>query len=159
VTFAATWTPAQTQQLREDWDAKDACGDPMFSASQIGERLGGFTRSAVLGMARRMDLARRGESAPKSGRPRKERAQTATVPKAAAPPPKPRAAPQQSNSPRHGQGCSLRHLTTATCRWPVGDPLGPGFVFCGNPGADNQNGRPYCAYHARVAYTRNGAAP
>lgn len=36
------------------------------------------------------------------------------------------------------------------CRWPIGDPIEPGFAYCGQPVAGE--GRPYCATHAARAY-------
>ena len=40
-------------------------------------------------------------------------------------------------------------LTEETCRWPIGDPGGPDFFFCGG---QTVTGLPYCGYHSRVAY-------
>lgn len=122
------WTRELEQLLREGWAAGK-------TGSEIGTIVG-MTRSAVLRKARHLNLARRADVKP-DGRP-----------------PKPRlsASPPSPNSQPHGQGCRLIHLTSATCRWPIGEPHDLGFFFCGHPGADNQNGRPYCAYHARIAY-------
>jgi hypothetical protein len=39
---------------------------------------------------------------------------------------------------------------TQGCAYPIGDPLEPGFRFCGERVA--QLGRPYCAEHAAKAY-------
>jgi GcrA cell cycle regulator len=44
---------------------------------------------------------------------------------------------------------SLLELDSETCRWPVHDPAGPDFFFCG---ARSAAGRPYCAAHCRRAY-------
>jgi len=38
---------------------------------------------------------------------------------------------------------------TTRCAWPKGDPLQPGFRFCG---ARPIPGKPYCAEHAAKAY-------
>ncbi len=51
---------------------------------------------------------------------------------------------------------TLLELNPDSCRWPVGDPRDANFFFCGGGAIA---GRPYCAYHASVAYTRPGAAP
>ncbi|MCL8385546.1 GcrA family cell cycle regulator [Xanthobacter aminoxidans] len=48
-----------------------------------------------------------------------------------------------------GAGCTLFELTEQSCRWPVGNPGAAGFHFCGGPAFP---GRPYCLFHARVAY-------
>jgi GcrA cell cycle regulator len=45
--------------------------------------------------------------------------------------------------------CSLQDLTLHTCRFPHGDPLKPGFFYCGNP---TYSRLPYCKAHARIAY-------
>jgi GcrA cell cycle regulator len=52
-------------------------------------------------------------------------------------------------APPVGRRCSLLELDDATCRWPVGDPRTPEFYFCGGKPLA---GRPYCAYHAALAY-------
>ncbi|MEZ5648225.1 MAG: GcrA family cell cycle regulator [Alphaproteobacteria bacterium] len=43
------------------------------------------------------------------------------------------------------------------CRWPIGIPGQPGFMFCGTEAAE---GRPYCAAHCQMAYQKrqNSAA-
>jgi GcrA cell cycle regulator len=48
---------------------------------------------------------------------------------------------------------SLLELDSETCRWPVHDPAGPDFFFCG---AQSAAGRPYCAAHCRRAYRTGG---
>lgn len=46
---------------------------------------------------------------------------------------------------------SVEHLGKKVCRWPYGDPLEPGFYFCGTPtGADNDK-EPYCEHHKKQA--------
>jgi GcrA cell cycle regulator len=47
------------------------------------------------------------------------------------------------------QRISLLQLTEETCKWPIGDPLGPDFYFCGQHSND---GKPYCEFHSRRAY-------
>ena len=44
----------------------------------------------------------------------------------------------------------LMALTGKCCRWPLGDPLEPGFGFCGAP---RERGS-YCAEHAERCYQR-----
>jgi GcrA cell cycle regulator len=44
---------------------------------------------------------------------------------------------------------SLGELSEHTCRWPVGDPLGTDFFFCGAPPVPDE---PYCAAHCARAY-------
>jgi GcrA cell cycle regulator len=43
----------------------------------------------------------------------------------------------------------LLELNEDTCRWPIGDPAGSDFYFCGGKPL---TGLPYCTHHSRVAY-------
>ena len=43
----------------------------------------------------------------------------------------------------------LDRLDGRCCHWPVGDPLAPGFFFCGGPVND---GAPYCPAHMARAH-------
>ena len=129
------WTERRQQQLRDDWAAGLTMG-------QIGNRLG-ISRGAVSGQVTRLGLPRR-----TAGRPVGRHSQVAAAP-TAAPPKPPR--PIHDAGIVLGQSCSLFHLTNATCRWPVGNPVRADFFFCGNPSADNQAGRPYCPWHTKVA--------
>jgi GcrA cell cycle regulator len=52
------------------------------------------------------------------------------------------------------RGKSLLELTNETCRWPIGDPAKVSFHFCGEPGADLEQGIPYCEQHRLRAYNR-----
>jgi len=52
------------------------------------------------------------------------------------------------------RGKSLLELTNETCRWPIGDPTRKNFHFCGEPGADLEQGIPYCERHRQRAYNR-----
>lgn len=44
---------------------------------------------------------------------------------------------------------TIENLAPDDCHWPIGDPLKPGFSFCGNK---PKAGRPYCAAHCRIAF-------
>lgn len=44
---------------------------------------------------------------------------------------------------------TLMQLTAVTCRWPLGDPASPDFLFCGD-WCDPEV--PYCRAHMRMAY-------
>jgi hypothetical protein len=46
---------------------------------------------------------------------------------------------------------------TTRCAWPEGDPLQPGFRFCGEP--VTQQECPYCAAHAAKAYRGHAVRP
>lgn len=106
------------------------------SAAAIAKRLG-VSRSAVLGKIFRL----RRPSA------KKQQAAAQASLKSAAP-------KRHRADPPRRRGISLLELTNDTCRWPHGEPGRPGFFFCGEPGADLESGRPYCARHARRAYSR-----
>lgn len=43
----------------------------------------------------------------------------------------------------------LLQLNVHTCKWPIGDPVSPGFGFCG---ASPLEGKPYCKTHHRRAH-------
>jgi hypothetical protein len=58
----------------------------------------------------------------------------------------------QSQDPRTKRGKTLLELTNACCRWPIGDPSKKAFHFCGEPGADLDQGIPYCERHRQRAY-------
>jgi GcrA cell cycle regulator len=47
--------------------------------------------------------------------------------------------------------CSLVELAAGKCRWPIGEPGGNDFCFCGNEAV---GGLSYCAGHARLAYRK-----
>lgn len=46
---------------------------------------------------------------------------------------------------------TVENLTSAHCRWPIGDALLPGFHFCGKKPVP---GKPYCQHHTNIAYAR-----
>lgn len=103
------------------------------TAQSIAEQLGGISRCAVLGKIFRLRLGA-GDVAPARRRRNCNDAALSGTPAAA---------------PR---GKSLLELTSDSCRWPHGRPGSPRFYFCGAPGADLENGRPYCARHMRRAF-------
>ena len=43
-------------------------------------------------------------------------------------------------------------LTECTCRFPLNDPKGPLFGFCGSEEGTSYPGAPYCLFHAKLAY-------
>lgn len=45
-------------------------------------------------------------------------------------------------------------LNDRTCRWPLGDPRQPDFVYCGAVPFED---RPYCERHTRIAYVPLGS--
>ncbi|MEO9230899.1 MAG: GcrA family cell cycle regulator [Devosia sp.] len=68
---------------------------------------------------------------------------------------------REGSVPETDAGMGVTHLvgimdlTAHTCRWPAGDPLLPGFGFCGREPVPD---KPYCAEHDRRAHVRLGVA-
>lgn len=48
-------------------------------------------------------------------------------------------------------GLSFMELTNETCRFPS---AGPPYFFCGDPSADHDGDRPYCAFHHTLTHQR-----
>ncbi len=154
------WTEERVAELKKLW----AEG---HSASQIAKRLGSVTRNAVIGKVHRLGLS--GRATP--SRPVKRPTRLAR--------PKPQPMPRQASAaPRQSTALAVRpepahtHITEAEaniepqrlpngdmvtvltvkdsmCKWPIGDPAEATFGFCGHA---TQEGSPYCAEHARVAF-------
>jgi GcrA cell cycle regulator len=143
-----SWTDDRVAILKQMW------GDGATAAA-IAERLGGLSRSAVLGKICRL---RHGTCAPSLAANEEEAVQAILKPAALAHRPSGKQrAPQPSPNPRpkasRGRGKSLLELTNDSCRWPHGEPGSRSFFFCGATGADLECGRPYCAHHALLAYS------
>lgn len=47
--------------------------------------------------------------------------------------------------------CGLADLKPHQCKWPIGDPRAPDFIFCGAPRKPGKGS--YCAHHHKIAYT------
>lgn len=151
------WTDDRVDLLKKLW------GDGL-SASQIATELGGISRNSVIGKVHRLGLAGRAKS-PASSLPRPRKARPAgTVMRIARPSVRGNTAlaalpvyePELETAPENfeniipiGQRCTILELAEGRCRWPIGDPGGPDFFFCGGK---THEGVPYCCYHSRVAY-------
>lgn len=71
-------------------------------------------------------------------------------------------APDVPDDERYGPYIQVCHLTGETCRYPLGDPLEPGFGFCGaqampiesEPYSDagQKRYKPFCARHCALVY-------
>lgn len=139
MTSTSPWTDDRVEALAKLWrDGK--------SASVIARELGGVTRNAVIGKVHRLGLSGRATPArPGSRRPR-------------APRPEPRiarrrtmvaASPVMALEPPPEAGLAdMRTVGPHACRWPIGDPLAPGFSVCGRPAVRGA----YCAPHGALAY-------
>jgi GcrA cell cycle regulator len=149
-----SWTDERVELLKKLWSDG-------LSASQIAAELGGITRNAVIGKVHRLGLSGRAKSASSGApRPRKARAPThmlrigrairGNTALATAYDIEPEAEPELiDNIIPIGQRRTILELTEATCRWPVGDPGGGDFFFCGG---NTVGSLPYCSHHARIAY-------
>jgi len=141
-----SWTAERVELLLKLWSEGE-------TAVAIAERLGGMSRSAVLGKIFRLRLPMPGADAgePKSAAIR-DPSETTVAParrrrgggRAKRAMPLPTKAVQRK---------TLLELTNTTCRWPHGRPGTEKFFFCGAPEADLERGIPYCARHMRRAYS------
>jgi len=145
------WNETRIAELAKMWGEG-------FSASQVARKLGGITRSAVIGKVHRLGIADR----PRPSRPRSSSSRP-TVARAGV-------RLDASGARRKSQVLAPRTtpiltfelaptatmltLTEASCRWPIGHPDQAEFGFCGRirPGKG-----PYCQDHGPIAF-RNKAA-
>jgi GcrA cell cycle regulator len=138
------WTAERIALLKDLW-AQGA------TAVVIGARLGGMSRSAVLGKVHRLRLLADGSAArPRPPKPALGIATMVAVPARR----RRRTKYKQRSQPVPVVECqhkTIFELTNKTCRWPHGRPGGC-FFFCGAPEADLERGIPYCAEHMRRAY-------
>lgn len=151
---ADVWTTARLEELKFLW----ARGD---SASMIANVLTtpemAFSRNAVIGKARRLGLDQRRKIALPGGERKPEKERVARTRKAAPdlkaiaqvtqiinrpPPPVIECIP----APKSFE-LTLMELELHNCRWPTGER--EHITFCGHRIED---GRPYCAYHVKLAY-------
>lgn len=161
------WTETEQTTLATLW----AGG---ASAGQIARQMLGRTRCSVLGR-----LFRQGMLADASNRPTKlpvyrprpiwmipkpgeRRTRRKAESKAEKLPPLPLAMP--SDSVPLEQRKSLFELSDdhgrdlGFCRFPYGEPCDADFFFCGAPGCDVTDGRPYCRFHTRLTTATRAAA-
>ena len=158
-----SWTDERIELLRRLWSEE-------FSASRIAAELGGVSRSAVIGKIHRLGLQGRGQPTISVKRQCKPRAsqggrkswRTSSIGNTAL-----KAAPDVLGRPAIqpflpqvvplAKKLTFAKLTERTCKWPIGDPRGEDFHFCGH---DSLEALPYCRYHAGVAYRsgRNGTS-
>lgn len=168
----SVWTDALCDELRR----LHADG---YSASQIANALGrGLTRNAVIGKIGRLNLRGGSVKAARAKSGKNGRAGNPGMPKVtnivrraesrriaaerqeqkasieADAPALPRAA---AWLPLYGlEPVSLIDLGAHDCKWPLGDPLLPGFGYCGLPQAGEHSR--YCEAHHAMSVIRRVAA-
>jgi GcrA cell cycle regulator len=134
-----SWTDERVDQLKSLWIDG-------LSASQIARVLGdGITRNAVIGKVHRLGLAGRAVAA------RIDRPRLPSAPRVHFRPREPELPVVEEEPVKLDDGSfvGVLAINDRMCRWPIGDPSGDEFHFCGhNP----KSGSPYCEAHARKAY-------
>lgn len=133
-----------------------------ISAAAIAEQIPGSTRNSVLGAIRRNGLQLRHRptgsvpSAPRDLTSEERKVVRSTGSYTYFNKDRPPSQPVWGDKPTKfdlaipaDQRRQLLELGRGQCRWPVGDPRDAGFFFCGG---DAEDGKPYCAHHARRAH-------
>lgn len=173
---AETWTANRVELLKQLWIKGE-------TAVAIGARLGGISRSAVLGKVFRLRLGDAGASTSASSEKHAANGQSKAAPTRGPAvhtgnfvPASTHAKPSPKNGSddaltwrrggarrtdflqqqRHGapdRRKTLLELTNDCCRWPFG--RAGKFFFCGAVGADLDRGVPYCPRHMRRAHPPN----
>ena len=140
-----SWTIEQIDLLKRLWNEG-------LTAAAIAARLGGLSRSAVLGKVHRLRLR-----TDKATAPSVVKAKFAGERGAETTPARRRRGGKRGKHPQAAPAAVSQHktlfeLTNKTCRWPHGQPGTSNFFFCGAPEADLEQGIPYCAQHMQRAY-------
>ncbi|MGE4352395.1 MAG: GcrA family cell cycle regulator, partial [Bdellovibrionales bacterium] len=159
------WTEQQIETLKKMWGNG-------YSANDIAKNLGGgVTRNAVIGKAHRLKLSAGAASSRSNVEPpsKTKGVVMATINKVSKrrssvlrsmPPVQSSDMPARTTilretklrpieTARRSEGIPVTKAGEHHCRWPIGDPRSPDFRFCG---CETQEGLPYCAHHARIAY-------
>lgn len=149
------WTVEAVAKAKKLYDEGYSCGE-------IGDRIG-CSRNAVIGKVHRMKWPLRGPSKMPTGKRRKqvlarrknaaeERAKKQFAIRTRRATPAEQAAAKLSFDsevkrleaiPDVGT-MKLLDLTETACRYPIGDPTSPGFLFCGS---EKVHGHSYCLKH------------
>ena len=128
-----SWTDEESKMVARLWDKG-------WSAREIAVKIGGVSRSAVIGKVRRMNLPLRNQKKPVrvvGSKPVKAKRPRVFV--SASPSPAPGAEPS---------GIALLGLGANQCRWPIGDPKSSEFGYCG---CRTRRGQSYCEEHRERA--------
>jgi GcrA cell cycle regulator len=144
----SSWTEERVTTLAGLWREG-------LSAAEIAQRLGGVTRNAVIGKAYRLGLSGRAPPS-RPATPRREPKRLAVRARVVARPRPVVSPPVRAFAPPDLEGmATVVSIERRACRWPIGDPLQPGFTLCGRPA---QRG-PYCACHGEIAYRPAATRP
>jgi GcrA cell cycle regulator len=164
-----TWSEDRIEQLKKLWQAG-------LSASQIAAELGNdISRNAVIGKVHRLGLSGRRTEPTGSKKLRKVRRNSSPQPSRRVQ--SLRQAIAEASNDEHAANLeaaadfdpsvisvsdaeipvdrritSIVDLEETHCRWPIGEVGTESFYFCGADGR-KLDGLPYCARHARIAYT------
>ncbi len=158
-----SWTDERIDLLQKLWLQG-------MSASRIAAELAnGLTRNAVIGKVYRLGLSGRTKvavAASTSPRPQHKAGPRPQNPRPAAPivqgntalaiKPAPLEAPSPAPAPSRdvvvqiSEPVTILELRESMCRWPMGDPAGSEFRYCGARKIPGEG--PYCCHHARIAY-------
>ena len=157
---SAAWNDDRVELLKKLWSEG-------LSASQIASRLGGISRSAVIGKVHRLGLPLRVVSPLRrlSGHVLRKRPDNSKNTRKGSPTrfaagPKPKSAvvfaveplPKSTDEvvvPAEKVCRSIVELADMRCRWPIGDPQHSDFTFCHH---EKTAGLPYCQTHVMRAY-------
>lgn len=141
------WNDERVELLKKYW----AEG---LSASQIASKMGGVTRNAVIGKVHRLGLSGRATPAkPQRGcdsdyevedQPAASFTARTEIDTLISEPEF--VAPAVLSS---GDMATVATLKGNMCKWPIGDPAKDDFHFCGQSAP---TGKPYCTYHAQMAF-------
>ncbi len=145
------WSEERTAALKKLWMEG-------LSASQVARQLGGVSRSAVIGKVHRLGITvrevpvRQRTSVRSPSRIQARQRPTREITTAA-----PRVAPrferiEEDLLPTSG----ILELGAHSCRWPIGNPEGDDFGFCGRPKLTTRGS--YCEQHTAGAFRRLGNA-
>ena len=138
------WSKEDIETLKRLW--RDG-----VTAVEIGIRLGGKSRSAVLGKVFRLRLPPNDPGGSPAMQKPGQRAAGGAVTWRRNGAVREKLSAQATAKPAP-RAKSLLELTNDCCRWPFRRPGTSKFFFCGNAGADLERGIPYCEKHMRRAY-------
>ncbi|MFM9975904.1 MAG: GcrA family cell cycle regulator [Beijerinckiaceae bacterium] len=153
-----SWNDERVDLLKKLWTDG-------LSASQIAAELGGVTRNAVIGKVHRLGLSGRAKTTSSSAPRVRKAVPRQTVRTVSMPQVRGNVAlahqthvqvhyhvetrPAEEVVVAMSRRVQIMELKEAMCKWPIGDPTQPEFVFCG---ADCNFGTPYCSHHSSIAY-------